>query len=145
MEEISIALDEGKKPNSLISDENCEALAFPYLFPTGKFGYNIQRDVKLSPVRYFNHRLLNYTQVLASEADYIFCPLSVSQKLKLSSQINTALKKFCSGHVTAGMLSSNFIETVKSFLTKDDAYQFMGNIKGTPVYWKFFFRSISYA
>ena len=36
------------------------------------------------------------------------------------------------------MLSRNFTETVKSFLTKDVAYQFMGNIKATPAYWKKF-------
>ena len=41
LEEISIAPGEGKKPNSLISHENCDALTFPYLFPTGKSGYNI--------------------------------------------------------------------------------------------------------
>ena len=36
------------------------------------------------------------------------------------------------------MLSSNFAETVTSFLTTDDAYQFMDNIKDTPAYWKKF-------
>ena len=76
--------------------------------------------------------------MFASEADYKFYALSVTQQLKLSSQINIALKKFCGGHVTAGMLSNNFTETIKSFLTKDDAYQFMGNIKGIPAYWKKF-------
>ena len=92
--------------------------------------FDIQRDVKLSSVRYFNQRLLNYTQ-FASEADYIFYALPVTQQLKLSSQINIASNKFCSDHVTAGMLSSNFTETVMSFLTKDDGYQIMGNVKGT--------------
>ena len=36
------------------------------------------------------------------------------------------------------MLSSNFAETVTYFLTTDDAYQFMDNIKDTPAYWKKF-------
>ena len=36
------------------------------------------------------------------------------------------------------MLTNNFSETVKAFLSKDEAYQFMGNIKGTPAYWKKF-------
>ena len=72
------------------------------------FGYNIQLDVKLSPVRYFNQRLLNYTQLYSSEADYIFYALSVSQQLKLINQIIIASKKFCSSHVIAGMLSSKF-------------------------------------
>ena len=138
IEEVCIAPGEGKKPNSLLLDENCEVLAFPYLFPTGKFGYNVQRANKLSPVKYFNQRLLNYTQIFASEADYIFYALSVTQQLKLNSQINIALKKVCGGHLTAQMLSNNFSETVKSFISKDEAFQFMGNIKGTPAYWKRF-------
>ena len=36
-EEISIEPGEGKKPNSLIFDKDCKTLAFPYLFPSGKF------------------------------------------------------------------------------------------------------------
>ena len=76
--------------------------------------------------------------MFASEVDYIFYALSVIQQLQLSSQINIALKMFCSGHVTAGMLVSNFTETVKSFLAKDGTYQVMGNIRGTPAYWKKF-------
>ena len=77
--------------------------------------------------------------MFASEADYVFYALSVTQQLKLSSQINVALKMFCSGQMTAGMQSSNFEGTVKSFLTKDDVYQFMGNITGTTAYTKMFF------
>ena len=53
-EEICIAPGEGKIPNSLLTDESCEVLAFSYLFQTGKFGYNVQRINKLSPIKYFN-------------------------------------------------------------------------------------------
>ena len=127
-----------KKPNSLLTDENSEALAFPYLFPTGKYGYTVKRDIKLIPVKYFNQRLLKYTQMFASEADYIFYALSVTQELKLNSQINIALKKICTGQLTAGMLTNNFSDTISSFLSKDDVYQFMSTIKGTPAYWKKF-------
>ena len=42
-EEICIAPREGKIPNSVLTDESCEVLAFPYLFPTGKFGYIVQQ------------------------------------------------------------------------------------------------------
>ena len=80
--------------------------------------FDIQRDVKLSSVRYFNQRLLNYAQLFASEADYIFYALPVTQQLKLSSQINIASNKFCSDHVTAGMLSSNFCRNCYVFSNK---------------------------
>ena len=36
---LAIAPGENKMPLPIISDENCEPLAPPYLFPTGKFGY----------------------------------------------------------------------------------------------------------
>ena len=139
-EEICIALGERKIHNSLLADESCEVLAFSYLFPTGKFGYNVKRIYKLSPIKYFNQRLLSYTQLFASEADYIFYALSVTKQLKIDStnnfKINIDLKKVCGRHVISQMLTNHFSETVKAFLSKDEAYQFMGNIKGTPAYWK---------
>ena len=36
------------------------------------------------------------------------------------------------------MLSINFKECVKSFVAKNEAYNFMNAIKGTPAYWKRF-------
>ena len=61
-------------------------------------------------MKFFNQRHLNYTQIFASDRDYIFFALSVTQQLKLQSQINIAMKKVCSGHLTAGMLSQIFLK-----------------------------------
>ena len=119
-------------------DEKCEELAHPFLFPTGKFGYRVKRDIKLSPVKYFNQRLLNYKQKFASDSDYIFYALSVMLQLNLNSQINIAMKKVSTNQLTAGMLSNNFTDTVKSVIAKDEGYNFMNSVKGTPAYWKKF-------
>ena len=89
-------------------------------------------------MKYFNQHLLNYTQIFDPDPDHIFFPLSVTQKLKPQSQINIAMKKVCGGHLTAGMLSQNLSETVKSFIANDEAYHFMNKIKDTPAYWKNF-------
>ena len=137
-EEVNIAPGEGKQPTSVLNDECCEELAFPYLFPRGKFGYKVERDIKLSPSKHFNQGLLNYTQLFASDPDFIFFALSITQQLKLKNQINVAMKKVCSGNLTAGLLSQIFSERVKSFMVKDEAYHFMSTIKGTPAYWKKF-------
>ena len=48
------------------------------------------------------------------------------------------MKKVCSGYLTAGVLSQNFSETVKSFTVNNEAYHFMNTIEGTPAYWKKF-------
>ena len=64
--------------------------------------------------------------------------MSVTHQQKLNSQINVALRKVCSGRMTAGMLSNNFSETVQALVAKDKPYRFMNSIKGTPAYWKKF-------
>ena len=137
-EDFIMAPGEGRQPMSILLDEKCEELAHPFLFPTGKFGYKVERDIKLSPVKYFNQRLLNYKQKFASDSDYIFYALSVMLQLNLNSQINIAMKKVCTSQLTAGMLSSNFSDTVKSFIAKDEGFSFMNSVKGTPAYWKKF-------
>ena len=119
-------------------DEKCEELAHPYLFSTGKFGFRVERDNKLSPIKYFNQCLLNYKQKFAADSDYIFYALSVTLQLNLNSQINMAMKKVCTNRLTAGMLSNNFSDTVKSFIAKDEGFNFMNSVKGTPAYWKKF-------
>lgn len=123
---------------SILSDEFCEGLAHPYLFPSGKFGYKVDRQVKLSPSKYFNQRLLNYQQRFASEPDYIFCAHSIWQQLSLTNSINIAMKIVRGSQVTAGSLSRNFKETVHLFVATDNAYSFLNTIKETPAYWKRF-------
>ena len=125
-EELTIAPGESKQPMSILNDQYCEELPYPYF------------SLLVSPVKYFNQRLLNYKQNFASDADYTFFALSVTQQLNLNSQINIAMKKVSSSSLTSGMLSNNFSETFKSFIAKDEGFNFMNPIKGTPAYWKRF-------
>lgn len=127
---------EGKTPFSLINDDHCEELAHPYLFPTGKFGFKAEREVKLSPSKYFNQRLLNYTQQFSSDSDYIFFAHRVLQELNLRSKINIALKKVTNNDIAAGMLGQNFKQAVQNCIASDNAYKFMSTVKGTPAYWQ---------
>ena len=73
-----------------------EELGHPHLFPTGQYGYKVEREIPLTPSKYFNQRLLHYTQKFASDNDYIFFAHTVLQKVQLSSQINIAMKKVLS-------------------------------------------------
>ena len=73
-ENVIIAPGQGKTPVSILRDAFCEEQAFSYLLPEGKFGYRLPRDIPISPARYFNQRLLNFNQHVASDADYIFLP-----------------------------------------------------------------------
>ena len=85
-ETVIIAPGEWKNTLSILMDKQCEELAFPYLFPHGKFGYNIDRDMPLSVSKYFNQRLLNYTQRFASDTYYIFFAHSVLQQMQLAAK-----------------------------------------------------------
>ena len=139
---ISIAPGEGQRPMSVLNDDYYEELAHPYLFPKSKFGYKVERDIPLSPSKYFHQRFLNYTQQFSSDSDYIFFAHSFLQQLSLNSQINIAMQKLTPRNVTAGMLTQNFKETVQQFSASDEAFSFMNSIKGTPAYWKKFLTEV---
>ena len=94
--------------------------------------------MQLSSSKYFNQRLLNYTQKFSSDSDHIFFAQSVIQKLNLSNQTNIAMTKVTPNQLTTGMLSSNFNEKIKVFIASDQAFTFMNSIMKTPAYWKKF-------
>ena len=56
-QEIVIAPGESKQPGSVLNNKFCEELTHPYLCFTGKYGYQIEREIPLSPRKYFNQRL----------------------------------------------------------------------------------------
>ena len=96
----------------------------------------------MTPSKYFNQRLLHYTQKFASDNDYIFFAYTVLQKVQLSSQINIAMKKVLSHDSTARILSKNFKKTVQEFIAKNKAFSFMSYIKRTPAYSKKFLHQV---
>ena len=121
---------------SFTNDKFCEQLSHPHFFPTVKFGLQIKRKLQLSPSKYFNQRLRNFTENSSFDSDHIFFVQSVIKKLNLSNHINIAMRNVTSNQLTAGLLSSNFNEKIKEFIASDQAFTFMNNIKGTPAYWK---------
>ena len=120
-------------------DAFSEEQAFPYLLPEGKFGYSLPRDIPISPPRYFNQRLLNFNQHVASDAGYIHFSRSVYEQHHLRcSSINFAMQKIKPGTLTAETVKNNFKRTIKRFVASDKAFSFMSLVKGTPAYWKQF-------
>ena len=103
----NIAPGENRHAVSFMTDKQCEELALPVLLPRGKFGYNADRDVKLSPVKYFNARLLHYSGCFATNPEYLFFAQFIIEQKKISDSINIALKKGYSQPVSANQLRSN--------------------------------------
>ena len=99
-----------------------------------KFGSTFPREHYLTPTRYFNQRFLNFSQTFASNRDYIFFAQSVLQQKNLNDQINIAMKKV-TGQLTAGMFT-NYDESLKRFVSNNQGFLLMNQIKGTPAYWR---------
>ena len=133
-EEFSIAPGEGMHPVHFMQDKNCEELAFPVLFPRGKFGYQVEREVKLSPTKYFNARLLNYTGRFAANPEYLLFAQYIAEQKKVQDSINIALKKVSGQNLTASQVRSLDNGTVQHLIFPDQAYFFMKNIPGSPAY-----------
>ena len=104
--------------------------------------WKVQWDIPLSPVKYFNQRLLNYSQKFAYDSYYIFFVHSVLQQIQTSNQLNIAMRKVATTNLTAGMLNRNFEETVQQFIASEEVFSFMNTIKGTPAYWKKFLHEV---
>ena len=48
------------------------------------------------------------------------------------------MQKIVAEGLTAGELSKNYEERIKSFVANDEVFNFMNMLKGTPAYWKRF-------
>ena len=121
----------------MMTDRHCEELAFPVLFPKGRFGYKMDRKEKLTPVRYFNARLLHYSGRFAMNPEYLFFAQFIIEQKKVSDSINIALKKLQGQPLTASQFRSNE-QCVKNLIFKDQAYLFLRSIPGSPPYWQKF-------
>ena len=76
-----------------MTDKQCEELAFPSFFPKGRFGFTAQRDIKLTPAKYFNVRLLNYSERFSTNPEYLFFAQFIIEQKKVSNNINITMKK----------------------------------------------------
>ena len=139
----NIAPGENKHPVSCMTDIRCEELAFPVLFPRGRFGYKADRKIKLSPVKYFNARLLHYTGRFAMNPEYLFFAQFIIEQKKVSDSVSMALKKLSGQTVTASQIRSNDA-CVRNLIFKDQAYLFLRDVPGSAPYWqKFMFQVMS--
>ena len=112
-------------------------LAFPVLFPNGRFGFTHERTIKLSPVKYFNARLLHYSGRFATNPEYLFFAQFITEQKKVSDSINIALKKIHGQSMTVSQIKSD-LNHLKGLICLDQAYLFLREIPGTPPYWQKF-------
>ncbi|XP_078336941.1 uncharacterized protein LOC144626544 [Crassostrea virginica] len=133
----NIAPGEGHNPIRMLQEEGNEAKTFPHLFPSGKFSWNDNRDVKISLSRYFNNRLMNADNRFAKDTNYIFFCQYLSELKQVIDKTQISIRKSVSKldgrkPVTAEMLQNP--EVLSKLLKTDEAMRFMQPIRGTPAY-----------
>lgn len=127
---MPIAPGEGKKPLAILQDDNFEELSFQTLFPTGKCGYNYQRQVHLTPKKYFQRRILEQSGRFASNIEYLFVAQFITEWHQITASISVALRKSLTGtdgeSFNAGFFKHH--DHIRPLITKDDAYHFLRSV-----------------
>ena len=60
-EAIKIEPGKRKKPILVLADGYCEEMVHAHLFTYGKYAFKAERDISLTPSKYFSQRLLNFS------------------------------------------------------------------------------------
>ena len=92
-EDVVIEPGQRKKPVSILGDAFCEVQAFHYLLGKGKLGYNAPQAFPISPIWFFNQRLLKVNQYFAADANYMYFARFVYKQYHLRLSINFAMGK----------------------------------------------------
>ena len=136
---LSIAPCEKNKPTNLFANKACEALAFPNHFPDGRNTLTEERQLKLSPSKYFQARLMNVDNRFAKDPQYIFFSLYITELQFIFSNISIALRKGKKQtkdgtKITAGTLSQR--QGIDHVTGEDTGFRHFPTLKGSPDYWR---------
>ncbi|XP_062600308.1 uncharacterized protein LOC134261943 [Saccostrea cucullata] len=134
-----IAPGENQTPQSIFQEKGADAMAFPNLYPDGKFGYFEDRPIKLSPTKYFNARLFCADKRFARDNQFIFFAQFMIEMSNIRSNISIALRKGKGntndgGKVTASMLTN--ANDLQKILKSDAGFRFLQPVRGSPPYWQ---------
>ncbi|KAF4726001.1 hypothetical protein FOZ62_012838, partial [Perkinsus olseni] len=103
----AIAPGEGRDPLPIGGDSDAEVLCFPHLFPTGKWGWKAERDIPLSPLQYFESRLLHEEPRFRADAEYCFYALSCKEYTSVLSNASIAVRKTSSSTADGSRLTAS--------------------------------------
>ena len=114
--------------------QHLDVMCFPTLFPTGKFGKNHPREVKISHSEYVKSRLLNKDSRFRKHAPYVFYLLWQKEMRELSAGVYNLMKKSNRIHqMTASSLLSN-VQSNDEHL-EANLCTMLQSVRGTQQYW----------
>ncbi|XP_065942854.1 uncharacterized protein [Magallana gigas] len=133
-----IAPGEGNNPIRMLQEPGNEAKTFPYLFPTGKFSWNDERETRITLSRYFNNRLMNTDDRFAKDSSYIFFSQFMSDLNQVIEKTQISIRKSVRRLEGEQKMTANMVqnpEILSTLMKNDEALRFMQPIRGTPAYW----------
>ena len=113
-------------PLSVFENQNdLKVLAFPTLYPNGENGFGTIREVKVSPLEYFQTRMLSDDSRWACHPAYIFWACNIVEALKLQSSISIAMRmrSFRIGHCEKSNMETNEKELLTAGLLQESVCQ----------------------
>lgn len=93
----NIAPGEGNNPVMMLQEPGNEAKTCPYLFPSGCFSWNDNRDTRITLSRYFNNRLMNTDDRFAKDSNYIFFSQFMSDLNQVIEKTQISIRKSVKG------------------------------------------------
>ena len=120
-----IAPGENKRPSNWCREKDFDVKSNPKLHPSGRYGLNHDRPVKISPQIYFNQRLLNIDGRFAEDMPYLFMAQQFTERRALERQIDISGQR--------GVAHNNG-QSIQVNLK--DPFSIFAQVKGTPKYWQ---------
>lgn len=124
------------KPVNFLTFKKAEELAFPWLFPYGKGGYDAERIKKLTLCQYYKIRLYSAAAVWRKDITYLMHAVNTYEKNYLSQLISVYMKVQKGNNFTSPLLSASDLQSCNSSVLRANSYLFMKKIRGTAAYWK---------
>ena len=139
-EVFNIVPGENKHPVSFMTDKHCEELAFPVLFPKGRFGYTAERAVNLSPTKYFNACHLHYSGKFAMNPEYVFFAQFIIEQKSIGQHKHCSDQSSWTVHhcITFTIKSAKF---TKSYMSRPDLFISKTNPRHTTLLANIYVRS----
>ena len=136
-------------PLSIFQDRyNLEVQAFPTLYPDGTNGFGTPRAIKISPLEYFQVRMLSADSRWACHPAYIFWACNIVEAIKLQSSISIALRMLSFRDPSSNRREDRRTEEMRLLTAgqlrgrlddnphlRENCYSFMRDIHGTQAYW----------
>ena len=116
-------------------EPNCEPLAFPNLFSTGQFHYNIERENKITPLKYFQSRVKCRDPRFAKDSRYIFFATDWVEKDAIHNSISFSQRKSKQSDITAGKLRDP--GHIRKMISDDEMYAVFKQMRHTSVFQRY--------